>query len=197
MQNPLSGYLAMSAEAAALFSADPAVREVLEKMAARIAAALRAGGCVLIAGNGGSAADAQHLATEFVSRVLYNRPPMAALALSESAPILTACGNDYGFDTVFARQVQALGRKGDVLLGLSTSGNSPNVLAALATARSRGMVCLGFSGAAGGAMTEACDLVLRPQAQLGQIVQQLHMMAGHALLFAVENAMFRDDEFST
>ena len=121
---------------------------------------------------------------------------MAAVALSESAPILTACGNDYGFETVFARQVQAIGRRGDVFLGLSTSGNSPNILAAIEAARAKGMVCLGFAGAQGGAMAEACDLLLRVPAALGQVVQQLHMTAGHALLFAVENAMFREDEFT-
>ena len=196
MQNPVAGYLSMSAEAAASFAGDPAIASLIETMAARIAAALRGGGCVLIAGNGGSAADAQHLAAEFVSRVLYNRPPMAAVALSESAPILTACGNDYGFDTVFARQVQAIGRKGDVFLGLSTSGNSPNILAGITAARAKGMICLGFAGAQGGAMAEACEMLLRVPASLGQVVQQLHMTAGHALLFAIENAIFREDEFS-
>ena len=122
---------------------------------------------------------------------MFDRAPLAAIALSESGPILTACGNDYGFDTVFARQVQALGRKGDVLLGLSTSGRSRNILAAMEAARAAGMATLGFAGEGGGDMAAACDLVFAAPSGQAQIVQQLHMMAGHALLAAVEQALFR------
>jgi D-sedoheptulose 7-phosphate isomerase len=192
MESYLSGYLARSAAAAAALADDARARLVLHEMAHAVVAALKSGGRVLVAGNGGSAADAQHIAAEFVSRLMFDRAPLAALALSESGPILTACGNDYGFEQVFARQVLALGRAGDVLLALSTSGNSANLLAAAAAARAQGMITLGFAGAAGGAMLAQFDHVFRAQDENPQIVQQLHMAAAHAVLGAVEQRMFRE-----
>jgi D-sedoheptulose 7-phosphate isomerase len=141
-------------------------------------------------GNGGSAADAQHIAAEFVSRLMMDRKPLAALALCESGAILTACGNDYGFHTIFSRQVEALGRAGDVLLCLSTSGNSPNLVRAIEAARDRGMVALGFTGQSGGIMAQHCDLVFAAPSLSAQIVQQLHITAAHAVLAAVEQDLF-------
>ncbi len=120
------------------FCADPAQRTAMIAMAEAIAAALRAGGKLLVAGNGGSAGDAQHIAGEFVSRLMYDRAPLPAIALTTDSSAMLAIGNDYGFVHIFERQVRALGRPGDVLLGISTSGRSPNVLAALAAARARG-----------------------------------------------------------
>ena len=193
MESDVSAHLQYSAEAAAALAQDGTAAAVLAGMARAVAACLRAGGKLLVAGNGGSAADAQHIAAEYVSRLMFDRAPLAALALSESGPILTACGNDYGFETVFARQVTALGRAGDVLLALSTSGNSPNLLAAAAAARACGMVTLGFSGQAGGAMLAACDHVFRAPSANAQIVQQLHVTAAHAVLAAVERALFRPE----
>ncbi len=189
MESDISGYLRQSAEAAAALAADPALAAVLGTAADVLTASLRAGGKLLVAGNGGSAADAQHIAAEFVSRLLFDRAPLAALALSESGPILTACGNDYGFASVFARQVAALGRAGDVLLALSTSGNSPNLVAAAAAARAAGMASLGFTGQAGGALLGCCDHVLRAPSGNAQVVQQLHMAAAHAVLAAVERRL--------
>jgi D-sedoheptulose 7-phosphate isomerase len=191
MQELLSGYLGQSAEAAASLAADAPAIAVLHRMAARIIDALRQGRKLLLAGNGGSAADAQHLAAEFVSRLMVDRPALAALALTESGPILSACSNDYGPATIFARQIQALGRPGDVLLALSTSGNSANILEALDAASEAGLARLGFTGQTGGAMAERCDELLRVPATQGQIVQQLHITAGHALLAAVEHTLFR------
>ena len=190
MPSTLSTHLALSAEGAASLAADRAASEILHGMAGCIVAALRAGGKVCLAGNGGSAADAQHIAAEFVSRLMFDRAPLAALALSESSPILTACGNDYGFASVFARQVAALGRAGDVFWGFSTSGNSQNLLIAAAAAHERGMTALAFAGLGGGAMAGSYDYLFRAPSRHAQVVQQLHMAAGHAVLAEVEQAMF-------
>ena len=190
MESNVSAYLQQSAEAAGALAGDPALLAVLADAARAVAACLRAGGKLLVAGNGGSAADAQHIAAEYVSRLMFDRAPLSALALSESGPVLTACGNDYGFATVFARQVSALGRTGDVLLGLSTSGNSKNLVAAADAARAAGMVTLGFSGRAGGDMLASYDHVFRAPADNAQVVQQLHMAAAHAVLAAVERYVF-------
>jgi D-sedoheptulose 7-phosphate isomerase len=190
MESFLSTYLAQSAAASAALAQDEGALPMLQGMVRVIVASLRSGGKLLVAGNGGSAADAQHIAAEFVSRLMFDRAPLAALALSESGPILTACGNDYGFASVFARQVAALGRAGDVLLALSTSGNSKNLLDAAAAARAQGMITLGLAGRSGGLMPGAFDHVLRAPADNAQIVQQLHMAAAHAILGAVESALF-------
>jgi D-sedoheptulose 7-phosphate isomerase len=190
MESYLRDHLAASSAAAAALAQDAAAIAVLAQMATLIATTLREGGKILIAGNGGSAADAQHLAAEFVSRLLFDRAPLAAVALTESGPILTACGNDYGFEQVFARQVQALGRAGDVLLGLSTSGQSRNLILAAEAARAGRMITLGFSGQAGGAMLDAFDHVFRAPSPAAQIVQQLHITAGHAVLSHVEGVLF-------
>jgi D-sedoheptulose 7-phosphate isomerase len=190
MESSLSGYLAASARGAAALAEDEESMKVLSAMADAITTALRAGGKLLIAGNGGSAADAQHIAAEFVSRLHSDRAPLAALALAESGAILTACGNDYGFETVFARQVAALGRPGDVMLALSTSGQSRNIILAAQAASSCGMTVLGFSGAAGGAMAACCHQLFRAPAAAAQIVQQLHVMAAHAVLGQVERHLF-------
>ena len=190
METDVSAHLARSAEAAARLAADPACLAVLAEMARALAGCLRAGGRVLLAGNGGSAADSQHIAAEFVSRLMFDRAPLSAISLAESGPILTACGNDYGFETVFARQVTALGRPGDALLALSTSGNSRNLVLAAEAARARGMLTLGFAGAAGGEMLACYDHVFRAPAPQAQVVQQLHVAAAHAVLAAVERALF-------
>ncbi len=190
MNTILCNHLVRSAVGAATLANDLACARVLHEMADVVEAALRAGGKVLVAGNGGSAADAQHIAAEFVSRLMFDRAPLAALALSESGPVLTACGNDYGFETVFARQVAALGRKGDVFLAFSTSGNSRNLILAADVARQGGLATLGFAGASGGAMPGRFDHVFRAPSDQAQVVQQLHMAAAHAVLAQVEHTMF-------
>jgi D-sedoheptulose 7-phosphate isomerase len=142
-----------------------------------------------MAGNGGSAADAQHLAAEIVGRYKIDRPGYAAIALTTDTSALTAIANDYGFADVFARQVQALGQRGDVFWGFSTSGTSPNVIAALKAARAQGLVTVGFTGARGGAMAACCDTLLVAPSADTPVVQQIHMMAGHAICDAIEHAM--------
>jgi D-sedoheptulose 7-phosphate isomerase len=154
---------------------------------------LRAGGKLLICGNGGSAADAQHYATELVARLYQReRPAMAAIALTTDTSALTALANDYGFERVFSRQVEALGRPGDVLLGLSTSGNSPNVLAAMTEAKARGMKTVVFVGE-GGKMAQSADVVLSVPSKNTMRIQEIHLALGHILCKLVEESVHPAD----
>ena len=162
---------------------------VLVKIADTIAAALKAGGKVMLCGNGGSAADAQHIAAELLGRYEAEREPLAALALTTDTSALTAIGNDYGFEHVFSRQVRGLGRKGDVLVGLSTSGKSPNVLAALDAAREMGIAAIGFTGKKGGDMSSCCDIVLNAPSDKTAVIQEIHMTAAHIVCGLVERAV--------
>lgn len=150
----------------------------------------RAGGRVLIFGNGGSAADAQHLAAEFVNRFQVERPPLAALALTTDTSILTAVANDYDFRLVFAKQVRALGRPGDLAWGISTSGNSANVVAGLDTARELGLKTLALSGGDGGSVAAAADLSLIVPSRNTPRVQEVHITIGHALCDLVDYLLF-------
>jgi D-sedoheptulose 7-phosphate isomerase len=169
---------------------DPAIAAALAEIARACLAALRAGKKLLLAGNGGSAADAQHLAAEFVSRFAYDRPGLPAFALTTDTSVLTAVGNDYGYERVFARQVEAVAQAGDVFFGLSTSGRSPNVLAALSTARARRLVTVGFTGAAGAEMAPLCDFLLRIPSGETPKIQEGHITLGHILCALVEREMF-------
>jgi D-sedoheptulose 7-phosphate isomerase len=180
-----------SAETLARAAGDARLHETVRTIADVVTKALRSGGKLLIAGNGGSAADAQHIAGEFLSRFAFDRAPLPAIALTTDTSILTAVGNDYGFEQVFARQVRGLGRKGDVFLAISTSGRSPNVLAALGAARELGIATIGFTGASGGAMPPLCDFCLRAPADETPQIQQIHLVAAHAVCGLVERALFR------
>jgi D-sedoheptulose 7-phosphate isomerase len=151
-------------------------------------AAIRAGGKVLLFGNGGSAADAQHLAAEFVSRFYLERRALPALALTVDTSVLTAIGNDYTFDRVFARQIEALGQPGDVAIGLSTSGNSANVIAALQTARSRQMLTIALTGQSGGSLAGLVDHCIRVPSADTPRIQEAHILIGHILCELVERA---------
>ena len=151
--------------------------------------ALRAGGKLLFAGNGGSAAQCQHLATELVGRFALDRAPHAAIALTTDSSFLTACANDYGFEDIFARQVEALGRPGDVLFALSTGGRSPNVLKAVDVARAAGLTTYGFTGAGGTRLAERCDLaILVPHGDPARI-QEIHLFLGHLLCGGIERRL--------
>lgn len=170
---------------------DAALRQAVQRAAETCLRSLKAGGKLLLAGNGGSAADAQHMAGEFVSRFAFDRPGLAAIALTTDTSILTAIGNDYGYETLFARQVQALGAKGDVLIVYSTSGTSPNILRALEEAGARGMATIGLTGNRGGPMKNLCDVLLEvPSAQTPKI-QEGHLVLGHILCGLVERALFK------
>ncbi|HJS86047.1 MAG TPA: SIS domain-containing protein [Acetobacteraceae bacterium] len=183
-------FLARSAEAASALAADGEARAVLARMAKATTAAMRAGRKLMVAGNGGSAADAQHIAGEFISRLMFDRAPLPAIALTTDSSALTASANDYGYEFVFERQVRALARDGDVFLGISTSGRSPNILRALDAAREMGALCFGFAGQDGGAMTERCAALFRAPARETPIVQQLHITAAHLFCALVERGMF-------
>ena len=148
--------------------------------------AVRGGGKILFFGNGGSAADAQHLATELVVRFRANRPAIAAIALTTDTSALTAAGNDYGFDHVFSRQIEALGRPGDLAIGFSTSGNSPNILRALEQAREQGVATAAFTGGTGGRMLELADHALLVPSPVTARIQEMHITLGHILCGALE-----------
>jgi len=154
-----------------------------------VADCLRCGHKVLLCGNGGSAAEAQHIAGELVGRFRRERRAFAAIALTTDTSILTAIANDYAFEQVFARQVEALGAAGDLLLAYSTSGNSPNVLKAIEAARGRGMKVVGFTGSNGGAMAAACDVCIKAPAEDTPTVQECHTTAGHTICRFVEELL--------
>jgi D-sedoheptulose 7-phosphate isomerase len=154
-----------------------------------IEAGLRAGGKLLLFGNGGSAADAQHIAAELVIRYKADRPAIAAIALTTDSSTLTACGNDLGFDALFARQVEALARPGDVVIGISTSGHSANVLAGLSQSRRMGARTIGLTGGAGGRMPELCDALIAVPSQVTARIQEMHIMIGHMLCKALEQRL--------
>jgi D-sedoheptulose 7-phosphate isomerase len=175
---------------------DDHLQSTIVEIANKWIESLRAGGKIVLCGNGGSAGDAQHIAGELVSRFLFDRAPLAGLALTVDTSVLTAIGNDYGYEHTFSRQVRALGRAGDVLVGISTSGRSPNVVAALRAAREIGMVTIGFTGHSNGQMSEHCDLVFRAPSASTPLIQQIHITIGHIICQIVEQAMFgaRGDE---
>jgi D-sedoheptulose 7-phosphate isomerase len=150
---------------------------------------IRGGGKILFFGNGGSAGDAQHLATELAVRYVQNREPIAALALTTDTSALTAIGNDLGFEQLFARQIAALGRPGDLAIGISTSGKSPNVLAGLAAARARGLVTVAFGGKDGGDLPAHADLVLVVPSNTTARIQEMHITIGQALCGALEKRL--------
>jgi len=168
---------------------DPALAGTVTAIAGACADSIKEGGKVLFCGNGGSAADSQHLAAELVGKLMFDRPGLPAIALTTDTSALTAIGNDYGFERIFARQVDALGRRGDVLVGISTSGNSANIKAALATARERGLVTVGLTGGSGGTMAPLCDhLVVVPSAET-QKIQEGHILIGHVICALIESAI--------
>jgi D-sedoheptulose 7-phosphate isomerase len=170
---------------------DAVMLAAARKIAAAIVAALRTGNKLLIIGNGGSAADAQHIAAEIIGRYKQDRPGYAAIALTTDTSALTAITNDYGFEQVFARQVEGLGQPGDVLLALSTSGRSPNILAALCKARERGLVTVGFTGTKGEAMGASCDHLLIAPSDDTPVVQQIHLAIAHGICEEIEQTMMR------
>lgn len=152
----------------------------------------RASRKVLLFGNGGSAADAQHIAAEFVGRFAFDRPGLPALALSVNTSCVTAIGNDYGFELVFARQIEALGHRGDVAIGISTSGNSPNVLHGLSVARKMGLQTVAFTGGNGGKLKEAADHCICAPSKETPRIQECHILIGHVISELVERTIFHE-----
>ena len=169
---------------------DPAFLSGIERAAELLVQTFRAGGKVLFCGNGGSAADAQHLAAELSGRFYTDRPPLFAEALHVNSSFVTAVANDYGYDEVFARMVQAAGRSGDVLVALSTSGNSQSILNAVDRARAAGMRIIGLTGASGGKMRDACDVLLNVPSPDTPRILETHILIGHILCEIVEKELF-------
>ena len=169
-----------------LMTALPALDDAIGASGRRLAALLAGGGKLMFCGNGGSAADSQHLASELTGRFINDRRPLAGLALSTDSSALTCIGNDYSFDEVFARQVAGLGRAGDGLIAISTSGNSRNVLRAVAVARDAGIWTLGLLGRDGGKLREACDAAIIVPSQVTARIQEAHILIGHTLCGVIE-----------
>ena len=163
----------------------------LIQLAEKIALSFTSDGKLLLCGNGGSAADAQHIAAEFINRYVLERPPLPALALTTDTSILTSVGNDHSFKDVFSKQVKALGMEGDVLLAISTSGNSENILSAVKDARVQGMYTAGFIGGDGGKLSKLVDLALVAESNSTPRVQEAHILAGHILCHLVDYILFQ------
>ena len=168
----------------------PVQYEVLDKMAHAIIHALKAGQKLLLCGNGGSASDAQHIAAEFVGRFEKNRMSLPAIALTADITALTAIGNDFGFEKVFSRQIEGLGQKGDVLVVLSTSGRSPNILEAITQAKQQGILTLGFTGKDGGILKDAVDICFIAKSHKTSHIQEAYMTALHGICEVVETILF-------
>ena len=164
-------------------------RQIVETVELSVSA-LKGGNKILFAGNGGSAADAQHWAGELVSRFYFDRPGLPAIALTTDTSILTAIGNDYGYDYVFARQIEALGQAGDVFFAISTSGNSKNVVRAIEAARLKGVKVVGFTGQGGGAMASLCDICFRVPSTETPRIQEGHESLGHMICALIEQEVF-------
>ena len=188
--NAILSYLAQSRDTVQAAIDDPAFCRAIRDIAEVTANAVRSGGKLLLVGNGGSAADAQHIAGEMLSRLNYDRAPAAALALTTDTSVLTAIGNDYGYDRLFERQILALGCPGDVLMAISTSGRSPNILRAIGAAREKRLVIVGFTGRIGGEMASRCDLCLHVPSDSTPLIQQIHITAGHLICGLVEERLF-------
>jgi D-sedoheptulose 7-phosphate isomerase len=182
--------LTASIEAKQSLLSDPKALATFQEIVDLVIAAYKGGGRLYIAGNGGSAADAQHLATEFVSKLARDRAPLAAEALTVDTSILTAIGNDYGFENVFSRQIEGKMTSRDVFLGITTSGNSQNILAALRSCRRMGIRTIIFSGHQGGLAASESDYCLLAPSNVTSTIQELHIVFSHALCECVENAMF-------
>jgi D-sedoheptulose 7-phosphate isomerase len=190
-KDPIAAHLTLSRDAIERAGGDANLLDTARTIADVIASSLRGGNKLLIAGNGGSAADAQHIAAEIVGRYKKDRPAYAALALTTDTSALTAIANDYGFEHVFSRQVEGLGRRGDVLLALSTSGRSPNILAALKAARQHGLITIGFTGAKGVGLAASCDHLLVAPSDDTAVIQQIHMAFAHGICEVIEQTLMQ------
>lgn len=164
--------------------------DLTQEVALKCVEVYKNGNKTLIAGNGGSAADAQHIAGEFVSRFYFDRPGLASIALTTDTSIITAIGNDYGYEKLFSRQVQANGVKGDMFIGISTSGNSANVIEALKECKEKGIITVGLTGEKGGKMAEMCDFCIKVPSNETPRVQEAHILIGHIICAVVEEAIF-------
>lgn len=169
---------------------DEKIQKSIKKSAELCCEALRNDRKIIFAGNGGSAADAQHLAGELVNRFGFDRPGLAAIAITTDTSVLTSISNDYGFNKLFARQIEAIGKKGDILISLSTSGNSVNILEGIKKAKKAHIITIGLTGKSGGKMNSLCDLVLKVPSEDTPRIQEAHIMIGHIICSMIENSLF-------
>ena len=169
---------------------EPEVQSNIQTIADACVKAIQESKKIIFAGNGGSAADAQHWSAELIARFNYDRPSIASIALTVDTSAVTAIGNDYGYDYVFARQIEGLGQAGDVFIAISTSGNSPNIIRAIEAAKSKGILTVGFTGEKGGKMKDACDLMFRAPSNETPHIQEAHAMIGHLLCGLIELAIY-------
>ena len=190
LNNHIHEELAKSRATLEAIAADGDLLATVERVADLCVQQLRRGNKVLFAGNGGSAADAQHLAGEFVSRFAYDRPGLAGIAITTDTSTLTAIGNDYGYDYIFARQIESLAREGDVFFAITTSGKSPNILAAIQAAKKLGVHVVGLTGRSGGLMVDDCDFAIRIPSDETPKIQEGHIVLGHIICGLVERAYF-------
>ena len=170
--------------------ADSALLRQVQELAENCLACLKAGGKIIFAGNGGSFADAQHLSAELTSRFMFDRAPLSSLTLGTNNSAISAIGNDYGYDQVFARELLAIAKPGDVFIPITTSGNSPNILAAVAIAKDIGIFAVGLTGASGGRLKQLCECICIPSDETARI-QECHILAGHILCEMIEDGYFR------
>ena len=193
MKHLVQKQLAQSISTLQAVLADPAIADTIATIGELTAQAMQSGRKLLVAGNGGSAADAQHLVAEFVGRLTVDRPALRAIALTTDTSILTATGNDYGFDHIFSRQIEALGQPGDIFLGISTSGNSKNILKALHQARQMDIITIGFTGNDGGKMRDLCDHNIVIPSNVTMNIQESHLALEHIFCMIVERCTFGPD----
>ena len=190
MKDYISQKISEAQRVMSVMLADEQMLSVTESAAKACIACLQKGGKILLAGNGGSAADAQHIAGELVSRFAFDRGGLSAIALTTDSSIMTSIGNDYGYEQLFARQVNAHGNNGDVFIGYSTSGESANILMAFKEARSKGLVCIGLTGSHGGSMQDLCDFLLEVPSNDTPKIQEGHLVLGHMLCGLIEDSLF-------
>jgi len=183
-------YFRRSVSTMELAAGDEKLHRAIRTISDVIETIFRSGNKLMLAGNGGSAGDAQHIAGEFLSRLNFDRAPLPAIALSTDTSVLTAIGNDYGYEQVFERQIRGLGKRGDGFIAISTSGRSPNILAALRAARDLGVTTIGFSGSGGGKMKDLCDVCLFAPSDETPQIQQIHITAAHIICGLVERSIF-------
>lgn len=193
MKNYISEQIAQAQSIMAAMFDDEGLIDSLEAATTACINSLKAGGKILLAGNGGSAADAQHIAGELVSRFAFDRPGLPAIALTTDTSILTAIGNDYGYENLFARQLQAQGCEGDIFIGYSTSGESANILCAFKEAKEKGILCIGLTGNHGGSIIDLCDYVLEVPSSDTPKIQEGHLVLGHILCGLIERSIFKAD----
>jgi D-sedoheptulose 7-phosphate isomerase len=190
MQKFIENQVKKSYETKQAIYEDKELMELIQEVSKVVTEAYKKGNKTLIAGNGGSAADAQHIAGEFVSKFYFDRPGLASIALTTDTSILTAIGNDYGYEKLFSRQVQANGVKRDVFIGISTSGNSKNIIKALEECKAKGITTIGLTGQSGGKMKELCDYCVCIPSNETPRVQESHILIGHIICAVVEEEMF-------